>query len=663
MKVAVLVAILGVSASGVEAGQAGRQSAPRAAAPEAAAADRIGQAYDQFLRARSLREDDVNGAIAAYRRAMTLDPASADIPADLADLYMDEGRYNEAITTAEQALKISSGNHEAHRVLGMVYAQLVGGANPRNGPRNNPQDNLNNAVLHLEQAIETPPTFADFTPRAVLARLYVARRDYDKAITVLPELVRQGWQEGASLLVEAYAAAGRGAEAVKWLEEAAPDNPQLYANLGDFYGRERRWADSANAYELALKESPGSVDLRIWMAQSLLQTNSSPDVTKAREVLREAVAMRPTDERALYLLSQAERRAGDNTAAEAMARRLIAQNAKNPRGYVVLAEALEEQRAFQRLVDTLAPAVPTFLNGNDGGFAAGTLLQHLGFAYEELGQFDKAVTTFESARKLAPNDPTLTLYLMQAHLGAKNYSQVIDLAHTMRTERPGDLRFARMESLALRRSGKVDQGLAILEDIVKTHTDDSDAVIALSQAYLDANRAPQAAKLLQDAQTRFPDDAGIALQLGATLDKQKKYSESEAVLRQLIAKEPNNAIALNYLGYMLAERGERLTESVDFIKRALAIDPDNGSYLDSIGWAYYKDGKIDLAFDNLKKAADQLLTNSVVQDHFAEILFKMGRYNDAIVAWNRALSGDGDSIDRSDIDKKIRSARQKLPRK
>ena len=143
-----------------------------------------------------------------------------------------------------------------------------------------------------------------------------------------------------------------------------------------------------------------------------------------------------------------------------------------------------------------------------------------------------------------------------------------------------------MESLALRRGGKVDQGLAILEDIVTTQSDDPDAVVALAQAYVDANRAPQAAKLLQDAQTKFPDDAGIALELGAMLDKQKKYRESEAVLRQLIAKEPNNAIALNYLGYMLAERGERLNESVDFLKRALAIDPDNGSYLDSIGWAY-----------------------------------------------------------------------------
>jgi tetratricopeptide (TPR) repeat protein len=147
------------------------------------------------------------------------------------------------------------------------------------------------------------------------------------------------------------------------------------------------------------------------------------------------------------------------------------------------------------------------------------------------------------------------------------------------------------------------------------------------------------------------------------LEKQKKFSEAEAVFRQLIAKDPENAAALNYLGYMLAERGERLTESVDFLKRALAIEPNNGSFLDSIGWAYYKDGKLDLALENLKLAADQLPANSVVQDHYGDVLSKMGRWEDAIAAWNRALAGDGDSIDKGDIDKKIKSARQKLPKR
>ena len=114
---------------------------------------------------------------------------------------------------------------------------------------------------------------------------------------------------------------------------------------------------------------------------------------------------------------------------------------------------------------------------------------------------------------------------------------------------------------------------------------------------------------------------------------------------------------------MLAERGERLGESVDYIKRALAVDPENGSYLDSIGWAYFKDGKLDLALEHLKRAAQQLRSNSVVQEHYGDVLFRLGRFGDAIEAWNRAIGGDLDSIDRAGLDKKIRSAKQKLPKR
>src|SRR5438132_1627504 len=224
-------------------------------------------------------------------------------------------------------------------------------------------------------------------------------------------------------------------------------------------------------------------------------------------------------------------------------------------------------------------------------------------------------------------------------------------------------RRARREAQALRQSGKADQGIALLEGQLQKHSDDPEAYVALAQVYSETNRGAQAVKMLQDAQAKFPSESSLTFELAAVFEKQKKYSDAEAVFRQLIAREPNHAGALNYLGYMLAERGERLDESVGYIKRALAIEPDNGSYLDSLGWAYFKSGKLDLAEENLKRAADQLLTNSVVQDHYGDVLAKLGRYDQAITAWNRALAGDGDTIDHGDVDRKIRSARQRLPKK
>ena len=88
--------------------------------------------------------------------------------------------------------------------------------------------------------------------------------------------------------MEAYAGAGKTAEAVAWLEESAPDNPQLYSTLAGFYARERRWVDAAGAYEQALKASPRSFDIRVNLASMLMNTGNRADLVRARDVLREA---------------------------------------------------------------------------------------------------------------------------------------------------------------------------------------------------------------------------------------------------------------------------------------------------------------------------------------------------------------------------------------
>jgi tetratricopeptide (TPR) repeat protein len=665
MKLVVFVAVISASAPMVASGQT-RPAAPRRQAPSSAARDKTADAYTQFLRAHLLADGGkVDDAIAAYRQAMTLDPTSPTIPAELAELYATENRPAEAQTVAEQALTIDPDNKQAHRVLGQLYAAAAGNTQDTTTGRASQKENVARAIEHLEKSLETPVKQTDIEVRAMLSRLYLAADQNDKAIPLLMDIVKEapGWRDGPGLLLEAYDGAGKASEAIAWLEESAPDNPHLYATLAASYARERRWTDAAGAYEQALKDAPRSFDIRVNLASMLMNTGSRADLLRARDVLREAMNLRGNDERALTLLSQAERRAGDATAAEHAARLLIAQNSKNPRGYFVLAEALEDGRNFQGVVDALAPAVTSFRGTADGSFALGMLLPHLGFAYQQVGQFDKAIQVFEDARKLAPNDPSMTTYLIRAQMAAKNYTAAAEIAHNAREQHPDDLRLASLESTALRRAGKTDQGVAAMEDFFRHQSDDVDAYVTMAQVYTDASRGAQAVKVLQDAQAKFPTDTTVAFELGAVLDKQKKYAESEAVFRQLLSKEPENAAALNYLGYMLAERGERLTESVDYLKRALALEPDNGSYLDSIGWAYFKGGNLNLAVDPLKRAAELLTTNSVVQDHYAEVLFRLGRYDDAIAAWNRALTGDGETIDRGDIDRKIRSAKQKLPKR
>ncbi len=660
MKTALLLAVLGTAAV-VEAGQGGRAAAPAGADPAA-----IAQAYEQFLLARRLDdENNQEGAIQAYRRAMALDPTAADIVSSLAELYMRTDRNADAIALGEQALKIAPANREAHQVLGTIYAARLGA---ENASRESQRADLARATGHLEQATARQPggVQSDANLRAMLARLYVAGAAYDKAIPILSELVTQetGWPDGATLLVEAYTAAGRGDEAIQFLQEASLDNPQLYGTLADLYSRNRRYREAASAYEQALTRNPRSFDLRVRYASMLLNAGEAAEIVKARDALREAIALRATDERALYLLAQAEARSGDYVAAEGAARKLIAQNATNPRGYAVLAEALEERRLYREVVEALRPAIARFRGGpaTDSGLALSMLLPHMGFAFSQLGQFDNAIEAFAEVRKLSPHDPAVNGYLVSAQLAAKRFDEAVETARAARADRPDDMRFVRLEAQALLQSGRTDQALALVEGVASRRASDPQAQIVLARLYADADRAGQAIKVLQTAQTRFPGDTSVGFELGAVLEKQKRFADAESAFRGVIARDPSHAAALNYLGYMLAERGERLGESVELIKRALAVEPDNGSYLDSLGWAYFKGGQLGPAEEHLKRAADLLLTNSVVQDHYGDVLFRLGRFQDAIDAWSRALSGDGDSIDSGDVGDKIRSARQKLPR-
>ncbi|HEX3704571.1 MAG TPA: tetratricopeptide repeat protein [Vicinamibacterales bacterium] len=666
MKAAMLVVVCAASASLAQAGQKAPPRDSRPAAP-ASASTSVATAYDQFLLGHHYESDDkIDAAIAAYKRAMALDPLAADIPAELAGLYLRQNKASEAMTLAEQALKIAPANREANRVLGVIYAAMADGG--REGAPHAASDkndaNVTKAIQHLEAAIDHPDGEADPNVRATLARLYLATGAYAKAIPLLTVLVNQEaqWQDGPTLLAEAYVGAGRIPDGVAWLEERVGSDPRLLPTLGDFYEREHEWQKAADTYGKALTQAPRSAELKTRYASALLNGGGHDQVAKARDVLQDVVSARATDARALYLLSQAQRRLGDLPGAETSARSVIAQNGKSPWGYYALAEALEERQQYQAVVDALAPAVAQFKPGpsSDTAFEEGLLLPHLGFAYQQLGQFDKALASFEDARRLAPRDSTIAAYLAEANIAAKRYSPAIDVTRAALADHPGDLRLSRIEARALRASGKTGDAVAVLEGLLAKHQDEPSAYVALAQLYSDAERGGDAVKTLQDAQKKFPSDDGVAFELGAVLDKQKQFADAEAVFQQVLARDPKNAAALNYLGYMLAERGERLDESVGLLKRAVQLEPDNGSFLDSLGWAYFKADKLDLAEDNLHRAADQLKTNSVIQDHYGEVLFKLGRYDAAITAWTRALDGDGDSIDRSDIDKKIRAAKQKI---
>jgi len=179
----------------------------------------------------------------------------------------------------------------------------------------------------------------------------------------------------------------------------------------------------------------------------------------------------------------------------------------------------------------------------------------------------------------------------------------------------------------------------------------------LSGAYTRLGQPGRAVDVYEAARKQEPDNQQLLFALAAAYEGDRKYDRAERAFREIIQANESHAPALNYLGYMLADRGQKLPEAVGFIKRALAIDEDNPAYLDSLGWAYYRMGAFDNARTPLERAARQLPKASVINEHLGDLYLQLKRYADAAAAFDRALAGDRDGIDPSALEKKRDRAR------
>ena len=125
--------------------------------------------------------------------------------------------------------------------------------------------------------------------------------------------------------------------------------------------------------------------------------------------------------------------------------------------------------------------------------------------------------------------------------------------------------------------------------------------------------------------TKQDDKEYVWFLRGSTFEREKRYAEAEEQFKKVLASDPEHASALNYLGYMLADQNKKLDEALGYIKKAVDLDPANGAYLDSLGWAYFRLGKYELAEENLLKASQKINTDPTVHDHLGDLYQKTGR--------------------------------------
>lgn len=411
---------------------------------------------------------------------------------------------------------------------------------------------------------------------------------------------------------------------------ADPASAEVKAELAAFHLRRNQRNEAEQAAKAALAIDEKNVEANRTLGFIYTAATESAGGRAAAPQIAAALAQAITYlERALagaivpdpnvqFTLGRLYLRTGEDQKAVQVLTRAVAQSPGSVQARLALAQAYGQVNDAASAIGVLEEIV-----ADEPRVAAA-----LGQYQEQAGLLADAAESYTVALAVQPMSRELKFRRIAVLYNAKQYRRAADLAGEARKQHPDDTRFPRLEARALFDGGDRPGAMALLDRTAALFPKDVGLQFAQVDLYSDAGQSPQA----------------------------------EKVLRQILAVDPSNPNALNYLGYLLTARDDRLDEAIGLVRRAVEADPQNGAYLDSLGWAYFRKGDLEQAEKYLADAAARLPRNSEIQDHLGDLYARRGRWQEAIDAWTRALGGDRDDVDVPTLERKVEDARRKLGR-
>jgi len=193
-------------------------------------------------------------------------------------------------------------------------------------------------------------------------------------------------------------------------------------------------------------------------------------------------------------------------------------------------------------------------------------------------------------------------------------------------------------ALVVNEQKRYGDAIGVMADAMASVPQDSNAILFFASAIHAQN---ERFDLARDGYLRLmasePDNIGVRFNLGSSYERLGQFEEAEQEFEWIIDKEPENALALNYLGYMYAEKGIKLEKAMKLIERALLIDPDNGAYLDSYAWVLYKMERYEEALVQMNKAVQNDSDDPAIYDHQGDIYLALNQEDLARKSWTKAL--------------------------
>jgi len=283
----------------------------------------------------------------------------------------------------------------------------------------------------------------------------------------------------------------------------------------------------------------------------------------------------------------------------------------------------EAQRIIEEPVDGIAEA-----------------LFHIATALNQEGGSDVALLIARMTIHMKPDFPLAKLLLAETMIRGGRQAEALEIYETVRPSASAYWAAQLSASNALEELDRPDEAIELLRELSDMRTDRSTALVRMGDLLRSESRFEEAIAAYDQAEARSPElaetDWTFLYKRGIALERAKDWDRAERDLVFAIDLNPDYAHLLNYLGYSWIDRGENLAEGEELINRAVSLEPNDGYIVDSLGWAYYRTGRMEEAVEALERAVVLRPEDTVINDHLGDAYWMVGRRTEARYQWIRA---------------------------
>lgn len=581
------------------------------------------KSYYHFSLSELYRLEGRNAEAAAeLAKAIEIDPANARLHVELARSMLTSRRMEPALRECRKAVELDPENADARLLLGQILI------------RQKPAE----ALVELEEAVRLAPN--NFEGYYYLGHLYSARGELSKAVDAFSEVLqrRPTALQIYYLKADALNRAGRVEEAIETAQTSLDlnaDDPRMLGLLADLYERNRQFGPAIDIYRSLLTEAlsePGQLErIRLKLGRLL---NGERRFVEAGEVLEELLDRGVAKTSSTYLRAQQEWA----TALSGMGER---------------DKAIEK---LEQLIEVASDASERRMVEVD-----------LALLYQRARRVDRAVALFQKLSDDSPGNPSLRLLLASALSDGDRHGKALEMADQARDSLPDDAdpRIRRDVTISraqiLSKAGQVRKAVDSLRELPTADVGTETAYSLTVDLYMSHQLYSEARETLEKALADHPSSEILQFQKAAFFERQKSFKEAEVEFKKILEINPEHHLSLNYLGYMLADQGIELETALVLVQRAVDLEPFNGSYLDSLGWVYFRLDKLDLAEQYLTQAVRLNDGDATIFEHLGDLQVRLGQVDKARQSYRSSLRFATDDGERERAQRKLDKLDGKLP--